>query len=110
MPRVRSRNENQLVSDFNKGRIVAYRNCGLSYHSNATLVGRYPVTVCYPHGFNGSCSHVTSPESRIGVVCKTTHVYTNSSTTFAAAWTLSSETMAAATLDAASQTEAYPML
>ncbi|GFW04114.1 transposable element Tcb1 transposase [Trichonephila clavipes] len=52
---------------------------------------------------------VTSPESRIGVVCKTTSVYTNSSTTFAVAWTLSSETMAAAFLDAASQAEASPM-
>ncbi|GFU38571.1 uncharacterized protein TNCV_4391181 [Trichonephila clavipes] len=36
-------------------------------------------------------------------------VCTNSSTTFAAAWTLSSETMATATLDAASQTEATSM-
>ncbi|GFW43554.1 hypothetical protein TNCV_4769061 [Trichonephila clavipes] len=49
-----------------------------------------------------SCSHVTSPESRIGVVCKTKSVRTNSWTTFAAAFTLSSQTMAAATLDAAS--------
>ncbi|GFU38599.1 transposable element Tcb1 transposase [Trichonephila clavipes] len=36
-------------------------------------------------------------------------VCTNSSTMFAAAWTLSSETMAAATLDAASQTEETSM-
>ncbi|GFS75946.1 transposable element Tc1 transposase [Trichonephila clavipes] len=62
---------------------------------------------CYPHDLNGSCSHVTSPESRIWVVCKTINVCTNSSTTFAAAWTLSSETMAAATLDAASQTGVF---
>ncbi|GFW89962.1 hypothetical protein TNCV_3741481 [Trichonephila clavipes] len=55
--------------------------------------------------------HFTSPESRIAVVCKTTsvctnssqdNVCTNSSMTFAAEWTLSLETMAAATLDAAS--------
>ncbi|GFX63510.1 hypothetical protein TNCV_105171 [Trichonephila clavipes] len=47
-----------------------------------------------------ACSYITSPESRIGVVCKTTNVYTNSPMTFAAAGILSSETMAAATLDA----------
>ncbi|GFW39675.1 uncharacterized protein TNCV_3188461 [Trichonephila clavipes] len=47
---------------------------------------------------------VTSPESSIGFGYKTTRDYTNSLNTFAAAWTLSLETMAAATLDAASQT------
>ncbi|GFW67889.1 SH2 domain-containing adapter protein B [Trichonephila clavipes] len=62
----------------------------------------------YPHGFNGSCSHVTSTESRIGVVCKTTNVCTNSSTTFETVWTLTSETMA--TLHAASQTGASSMV
>ncbi|GFS86453.1 hypothetical protein TNCV_513281 [Trichonephila clavipes] len=61
------------------------------------------------HGLNGSCSHLTSPESRIGVVCKTTIVCINSSMTFAAAWTLKLETMAAATLDVASQTGASSM-
>ncbi|GFT40179.1 hypothetical protein TNCV_1526901 [Trichonephila clavipes] len=59
---------------------------------------------CYPHGLNGSCSHVTSPESRIKVVCKTTSICMNSSNMFAEAWTLSSETMAVATLHAESQT------
>ncbi|GFV00009.1 hypothetical protein TNCV_4056821 [Trichonephila clavipes] len=32
---------------------------------------------CYPHGLNGSCKHITSPESRIVFVCKTTSLYTN---------------------------------
>ncbi|GFT00623.1 hypothetical protein TNCV_141681 [Trichonephila clavipes] len=50
-----------------------------------------------------------SLESRIGVVCKPTSVCTNSSTPFAATWTLSSEIMAAATLDTASQTGASSM-
>ncbi|GFU18414.1 transposable element Tcb1 transposase [Trichonephila clavipes] len=45
---------------------------------------------------------VTSPESRMGDVCKTTSVCMNRLITFAIAWTLNSETMA--TLDAASQT------
>ncbi|GFX13911.1 hypothetical protein TNCV_3422221 [Trichonephila clavipes] len=59
---------------------------------------------------NGSCSHVTSQESRMGDVCKTTSVCTNRSTMFAAAWTLSWETMASTTLDAASQTGASSMV
>ncbi|GFV45208.1 HTH_Tnp_Tc3_2 domain-containing protein [Trichonephila clavipes] len=122
MPRVRSRNAYQQVSGFDKGQIVAYRNCGLPYHTIAARIGRDPMTVsrmwnqwvqngntkcrarsqqhislafekqvCYSQGFNGSCSHITSPESRIGVVCKTKSVCTNTSTTFAAAWALSSD-------------------
>ncbi|GFY07285.1 uncharacterized protein TNCV_5084721 [Trichonephila clavipes] len=50
------------------------------------------------------CCYVTSPESRIGIVYKTTSACMSSSTRFAEAWTLSSETIAAATLDGASQT------
>ncbi|GFX56616.1 HTH_Tnp_Tc3_2 domain-containing protein [Trichonephila clavipes] len=42
---VRSRNAYQHVSDFDKGRIVAYRDCGLSYRSIAACVGRDPMTV-----------------------------------------------------------------
>ncbi|GFV63946.1 transposable element Tcb1 transposase [Trichonephila clavipes] len=47
--------------------------------------------------------HLTSPESRFGVVFKTTNVCTNSSTTFASVWTLSSETKAAASLEVVSE-------
>ncbi|GFV72666.1 hypothetical protein TNCV_411851 [Trichonephila clavipes] len=65
---------------------------------------------CYSHGLNGSCSHITSPESKISVVCKTTSICTNISETIAAAWILSSETMAAATLDTASQTGAFSLV
>ncbi|GFU86996.1 hypothetical protein TNCV_486071 [Trichonephila clavipes] len=43
--RVRSRNTCQRVSHFDKGRIVAYRNCGLSYQSIVARVGRDPMTV-----------------------------------------------------------------
>ncbi|GFU63759.1 hypothetical protein TNCV_3321561 [Trichonephila clavipes] len=50
-----------------------------------------------------------SPESRIGVVYKITNVCPNSSAIFAAACTLSSETVVAVTLDAASQTGASSM-
>ncbi|GFY05868.1 HTH_Tnp_Tc3_2 domain-containing protein [Trichonephila clavipes] len=45
IPRVRSRNAYQHVSDFDKGQIVAYRKCGISYHSIAARVGRDPITV-----------------------------------------------------------------
>ncbi|GFT65823.1 hypothetical protein TNCV_729531 [Trichonephila clavipes] len=49
---------------------------------------------------------VTSPETTIGIVCKTASVYVENSTTFAAAWSLNLETTTAATLDAASKTGA----
>ncbi|GFT41713.1 hypothetical protein TNCV_4707891 [Trichonephila clavipes] len=55
------------------------------------------------------CSHVTSPESRIEIIFKTTNICMNSLMTIAALWTLCLETMAAAILDAASQTEASSM-
>ncbi|GFU44035.1 hypothetical protein TNCV_4963481 [Trichonephila clavipes] len=42
MPCVRSRNAYQHVSDFDKGRIVAYRDCGLSYRNIAARVLRDP--------------------------------------------------------------------
>ncbi|GFY01919.1 hypothetical protein TNCV_4796411 [Trichonephila clavipes] len=45
MPLVRNKNAYQLVSDFDKGRIVAYRDCDLSYRSIAARVGRDPMTV-----------------------------------------------------------------
>ncbi|GFW31175.1 hypothetical protein TNCV_2577571 [Trichonephila clavipes] len=50
-----------------------------------------------------------SPDSRIGVVCKTANVCTNSLTTFAAEWTLGSNTMATVTVNAASQSGASSM-
>ncbi|GFV38208.1 HTH_Tnp_Tc3_2 domain-containing protein [Trichonephila clavipes] len=46
MSRVRSTNAYQRVYDFDKGRMVAHRNCGLSYRSIAARVGRDPMTVC----------------------------------------------------------------
>ncbi|GFS89827.1 HTH_Tnp_Tc3_2 domain-containing protein [Trichonephila clavipes] len=45
MPRVRSRNVYQHVSDFDKGRILAYWNRGLLFHSIAACIGRDPMTV-----------------------------------------------------------------
>ncbi|GFX54181.1 HTH_Tnp_Tc3_2 domain-containing protein [Trichonephila clavipes] len=45
MPRVRSRNTYQHVSDFDKGRIAACRDCSLSYRSIAARVGRVAMTV-----------------------------------------------------------------
>src|SRR5215813_2566496 len=47
MPRVRRRNAYQHVSAFDRGRIVAYRDCGLSHRSVAAIVEIYrdPMTV-----------------------------------------------------------------
>ncbi|GFX67253.1 hypothetical protein TNCV_1631011 [Trichonephila clavipes] len=44
MPRVRSRNAYQHISEFDKGRMVAHRDCGLSYRRIAARVGRDPMT------------------------------------------------------------------
>ena len=45
MPRIRRRNGYQHVSEFDSGRIVAYRECGLSFRDIATRIGRNPTTV-----------------------------------------------------------------
>ncbi|GFX52183.1 HTH_Tnp_Tc3_2 domain-containing protein [Trichonephila clavipes] len=45
MPRVRSINAYQHVSDLEQGRIVTYRDCALSYRSIVARVGRDPMTV-----------------------------------------------------------------
>ncbi|GFX05423.1 hypothetical protein TNCV_1007451 [Trichonephila clavipes] len=38
------RNGYQQVSEFNNGEIVAYRDCGLSFHGIAICIGRNPKT------------------------------------------------------------------
>ncbi|GFV49005.1 hypothetical protein TNCV_5064891 [Trichonephila clavipes] len=43
--RVKSRNAYQHVSDFDKGRIVVNRDCGLSFRSIAARVGQDKMTV-----------------------------------------------------------------
>ncbi|GFT99955.1 HTH_Tnp_Tc3_2 domain-containing protein [Trichonephila clavipes] len=45
MPHGRSRSAYQHVSDFDKGRIVVYRNYVLLYHSIDACVGGDPMTV-----------------------------------------------------------------
>ncbi|GFT28590.1 HTH_Tnp_Tc3_2 domain-containing protein [Trichonephila clavipes] len=45
MHRARSKKAYHHASDFDEGRIVAYRDCGLSHHSIADRVGRDPMTV-----------------------------------------------------------------
>ncbi|GFU50322.1 HTH_Tnp_Tc3_2 domain-containing protein [Trichonephila clavipes] len=45
MSHVRSRKAYRHVSDFDKCRIGAYRDCDLSFHSIDARVGRDPVTV-----------------------------------------------------------------
>ncbi|GFV15865.1 HTH_Tnp_Tc3_2 domain-containing protein [Trichonephila clavipes] len=140
MSHVRSRNAYQHEFHFDTGQIVSYRNSGLSYRSIAACVGRDPMTVSRIWNrrvrdgnkerlagsqrppINRKDRHVTrmaltdcaitsrALSQELGFVCKTTTVCTNSSTTFAVALTLSSETMVAATLVAASQTGASLMV
>ncbi|GFS89233.1 HTH_Tnp_Tc3_2 domain-containing protein [Trichonephila clavipes] len=45
MPRAKSRNAYQHISDFDKGQIVAYPNYGLFHHNIAARVGQEPMTV-----------------------------------------------------------------
>ncbi|GFT81501.1 HTH_Tnp_Tc3_2 domain-containing protein [Trichonephila clavipes] len=45
MPHVGRRKTYHHVSDFDKGRIVGYQDCGLWYHSIASRVDRGPITV-----------------------------------------------------------------
>ena len=46
MPRVRRRKIYQHVSDFDRGHVVTYRNCGLSHRSTAACVSRNVMIVC----------------------------------------------------------------
>ncbi|GFT39211.1 hypothetical protein TNCV_2897321 [Trichonephila clavipes] len=48
MPPVRSRNAYQHISECDKGRMVAHRDCGLSYRRIAARVGRDPMTPMEP--------------------------------------------------------------
>ncbi|GFV74693.1 hypothetical protein TNCV_1178301 [Trichonephila clavipes] len=88
---------------------MVIRNAGLDLNGPLSLAVA-KTGILFTHDLNASCSHVPRPESRIGVVRKTTSVCTSSLTTFAAAWTLSLETMAAATLEAASRTGTFSMV
>ncbi|GFX23280.1 transposable element Tcb1 transposase [Trichonephila clavipes] len=45
MPRRKQRSAFDQVSKFNRGRIVAYRNCGLSFREIGSRVGRNQTTV-----------------------------------------------------------------
>ncbi|GFV85609.1 hypothetical protein TNCV_3436121 [Trichonephila clavipes] len=61
-------------------RVVVW-NAVLDFHGSISPAAEKIDTI--PYGFNASCSHVTSPESRIGVVWKKTGVCSNSSMMFA---------------------------
>ncbi|GFW15313.1 HTH_Tnp_Tc3_2 domain-containing protein [Trichonephila clavipes] len=139
MPHLRCRNAYQHVSDFDKGRIVPFRDFCLSYRCVATRVGQNPMTFSriwnrwfqdgnmerragWPSitssregkyvtsmAFMSRAATTRALSQELGFVCKTS-VCTISSTTFAAAWTFISETKPEATLEAASQTGASSML
>ena len=129
MPRVRRRNAYHHSSDFYRSRIVIYRENGLSQRSVAAHVGsishdclqnmeslslggsygtpQHPsINNCprrqtsYSHDFHSLYSHVTNSQSKNEVIWKTTGVYRNSSTMFAAGW---NGRHASTTLDATSQ-------
>ncbi|GFU04659.1 HTH_Tnp_Tc3_2 domain-containing protein [Trichonephila clavipes] len=66
MHRVRSRNACQHVSDSDKGRIVAYRDCDLSYRSITARVGRdsMPVNRIWNRGVqDGNTEHRAGSQS-----------------------------------------------
>ncbi|GFX85414.1 hypothetical protein TNCV_3715881 [Trichonephila clavipes] len=76
MSRRKQRSAFEQVSEFDRGRIVVYRDCGLSFREIGSRVGRNPATLRYapPHwsctGYYGmgryriSLSHSSSTNCR----------------------------------------------
>ena len=63
MHHLRRRNIDQLMYDFDRGRIIAYRNCCLSYTSIGVRVGEDLMTACRIWNLYIQESHT---ENRIG--------------------------------------------
>ncbi|GFW09275.1 transposable element Tcb1 transposase [Trichonephila clavipes] len=60
MSRRKQRSAFDHVSEFDRGRIVAYRDCGLSFREIGSRVGRNQTTANFAHGSDGSLSHITN--------------------------------------------------
>ncbi|GFT24857.1 transposable element Tc1 transposase [Trichonephila clavipes] len=60
MSRGKQRSAFDQVSEFDRGRIVAYLNCGLSFRKIGSRVGRNQTTENCAHGSDGSLSHITN--------------------------------------------------
>ncbi|GFS84440.1 transposable element Tcb1 transposase [Trichonephila clavipes] len=60
MARTKQRSAFDQVSEFDKGRIVTFRVCGLSFREIGSRVGRNQTTANFAHGSDGSLSHITN--------------------------------------------------
>ncbi|GFW93705.1 transposable element Tcb1 transposase [Trichonephila clavipes] len=76
MSRRKQRSAIDQVSEFDREKIVAYRDCGLSFREIVSCVGRNQTTVMRicdrqakcAHGSDGSLSHITNRSKHIEYV------------------------------------------
>ncbi|GFT44815.1 HTH_38 domain-containing protein [Trichonephila clavipes] len=110
MSRRKQRSAFDQVSEFDRGRIVAYRDCGLSFREIGSCVGRTQTAVMLicnrwmQEGTTDRCSRSHPPQ------CTTLHVCAYHSTPFIADWSGRQTSIAWSTLDAESQTSPPPMM
>ncbi|GFU51162.1 hypothetical protein TNCV_966531 [Trichonephila clavipes] len=68
MPRGRHSVSFNQISDFDRGKILAYKDCGLSFREISQSVGRDQAN-CPPVPFDTVCSRVEYPEDVHCFVC-----------------------------------------
>ncbi|KFM72630.1 hypothetical protein X975_00333, partial [Stegodyphus mimosarum] len=140
IPRSKQRSSFDQVSEFDRGRIVAYRECGLSFREIGSRVGRNQTTVMricdrwmregtmdrcvqsHPPQCTTSCDDrnivrmavtdrsVTSRTTAHSVCNASYRVCAYHSTLFTAEWFVRKTSIASSTLDAEPQTSRPPMV
>ncbi|GFW64296.1 HTH_38 domain-containing protein, partial [Trichonephila clavipes] len=111
------------VSEFDRGRIVANRDCGLSFREIGSRVGRNQTTamrICdrwVQEGTTEQCgrshpplSHITNHNTAHWVCNASFNVCTYHSMQFTAEWSVRKASIAWSTLDAEPQTSLPPMV